>query len=92
MADFEPRWENPRPSLRGSAGPPKPKGQQTPRAEFWDLAKTRPGEWLLAKVARSTNGQRKKWLESRGFEVVARKNEAGTYNIYVRYVGDTNDC
>jgi hypothetical protein len=90
--EFQPRWENPRPSLRGSPGSHKPKGVQTPRAEFWDLAETRPGEWLLVKIdSKVSSGQRKKWLRSHGFEVVARKNENGTYNLYVRYVGSTDD-
>jgi len=90
--EFQPRWENPRPSLRGSPGSHKPKGVQTPRAEFWGMAMTRPGEWLLVKENSTTSsGQRKKWLKYNGFEVVARKNEEDTYNIYVRYIGTNDD-
>jgi len=92
MTEFQPRWEDPRPSFRGTQGPPKPKGEKTPRAEFWDIAMTRPGQWLLAKVnSQYSPGQRKPWLESHGFEVASRRNEDGTYNFYVRYVGSNDD-
>ena len=79
LTEFQPRWEDPRPSRTG-------------RAAYWDMAKTRPGEWLLAKIDCSVpNGYKKKWLNSKGFEATARKNENGTYNVYVRYVGSNND-
>lgn len=79
MADFEPRWEDPGPSRTG-------------RAKHWDLAKTRPGEWLLAKESHPvSHGYKTAWLKSHGFEIAARNNGDGTYRLYVRYIGDTND-
>ena len=61
---------------------------------IFDQLRKRPGEWALVAVAdhptTASNIKRGRYAGTKPgeFEAASRKNAAGKYDIYARYVGD----